>query len=473
MSGLYLKCASAHTCVNSSYTIFTFSRYIQHASNHLTNMPLDQIKVDIDNLTVGMYVSRLDRPWINTPFPLQGYYIREFDDISTLRHYCDYVYIDIRRGKSPVDPAFLQTLDTQVSTEKPSAGQSGKIIKAKKLKTKKGVYKQTTSPRHEVKNALKIKNLADLAISYIEIAMKNNEQLPLEETRKVVSVMVQDIIRNPDAFIWLNKIKNKDEHLYGHTVRASIWAVALGRHMGLSTQALNNLAMGIMISDVGKCKLPDNLLKQDPSDMSADDLIRYQTHVLKALKILKQSSTPLDKQVLAIVANMHERHNGSGYPRGISAEQIPYLAKIAGIASTYDEMTFPRNNEFGLSPSDTIFKLYNMIDQEFQQDLVEEFIRAIGIYPAGSLVELSTGETAMVLEQNPERKLRPSIIILLNEDRKPYRKYKIVDMMKKQERKGLQLDILYSLPIGSYGADPASIYSSVFTSRWPFTNIAC
>ena len=73
-------------------------------------MALDQIKVDINDLTAGMYVSKLDRPWINTPFPIQGYYIKNTDDINAIRKYCKFVYIDIRRGKSPIDPILLQTL---------------------------------------------------------------------------------------------------------------------------------------------------------------------------------------------------------------------------------------------------------------------------------------------------------------------------------------------------------------------------
>jgi HD-GYP domain-containing protein (c-di-GMP phosphodiesterase class II) len=435
-------------------------------------MPLDQIKVDIDNLTTGMYVSRLDRPWIDTPFPLQGYYIREIQDISALRQYCSYVYIDIRRGKSPVDPDFLQTLDSSAQVKKVAQGATGAksagTIRAKKLKTRKGIYKQTTSAKNEVKNALKMKRLADLAVSYIDVALRNNELLPIAETRKVVSVMVRDIIRNPDAFIWLNKIRDKDQALYGHTVRTTIWAVSLGRHMGISTEALNNLAMGIMISDVGKTRLPDYLLKKDKMDFSDDELTLYQSHVAKALEMVKQAEQ-LDKQILGVVANMHERHDGSGYPRRLTGNQIPYLAKIAGIASAYDELTFPRATEFGLSPSDAISRLYRMSDRQFQQDLVEEFIQAIGIYPAGTLVELSTGETAMVLEQNPDRKLRPSVILILDEERKPYKKYKTLDMMKNDTRHGVQLDILYSLPIGSYGADPAAIYASAFTSRWHFS----
>lgn len=431
-------------------------------------MPVDQIKVDIDDLTTGMYVSRLDRPWINTPFPLQGYYIRTSEDIRILRQYCHYVYVDIRRGKSPVDTDILQTLDS--SNTKPIVDKTApkrRQFKAKPLLAKRNVYQQTSTPKQEVKNALKMKELAELAVSYIDVALKKHNSLPMQETRKVVAVMVNDIVKNPDAFIWLTKIKNKSNSLYGHTVRTAIWAVSLGRHMGVSIQALNHLALGIMISEVGKTHLPQEILTKDKSQLSAEELELYQSHVNKALLMLK-SSRSIDKQVLGIVANLHERHDGSGYPRGIQGDKIPYLAKIAGVASYYDELTFPLHKEFGLSPSDGIATLYRQIDILFQKDLVEEFIQAIGIYPAGTLVELSSGETAMVLEQNPERKLRPKVILLLDSEKRTYKKYKVLDLMKYEGRQP-SVDIVYSLPMGSYGADPATIYETAFVSRWPFS----
>ena len=431
-------------------------------------MTLDHIKLDIDELTTGMYVSRLDRPWIETPFPLQGYYIKKDSDISSLQKYCKYVYIDIRRGKSPVDPVFLQTLDNSVSHAEPQK-TSVKGVKAKKLKAKKGLYRLTSTPKKEVKNALKMQELALLALSYIQQAAENNAPIPLKETMNVVSIMVENIIKNPDAFLWLTKIKDKDTHLYGHTVRTTIWSIALGRHLGLSIQALNNLAMGIMLSEVGKTRLSDELLSKDSYLRSYEETQEYQKHVSYALEMLKSSGEE-NTQVLSVIASIHERNDGSGYPRNLTGDEIPYLAKIAGIASYYDEITYPRNGEFGLSPTDGIAQLYRMINLEFQKDLVEEFIQAVGIYPAGTLVELSTSETAMVLEQNSERRLRPKVILLLDEEKNPYNKNKTIDLMKKEYTKdGRQLDITYSLPMGAYGADPVSVYDRAFASKWSFS----
>lgn len=432
------------------------------------SMTVDQIKIELDDLRTGMYVSRLDRPWIETPFPLQGYYVKKERDISELKKYCQYVYIDIRRGKSHVDPVLLQTIDNSVSRNKPRRALLQQV-KSKKLESRKGEYKQTSTPKKEVKNALKMQELATLALSYIKQASINNAPIPLKETMKVVSIMVENIIKNPDAFLWLTKIKDKSSHLYGHTVRTTIWAVALGRHMGLSVEALNNLAMGIMLSEVGKTRLSDELLARDSCSLTYKETKKYQSHVSSALEMLKSSGEQND-QVLSIVAGMHERNNGSGYPRNLTGNSIPYLAKIAGIASYYDELTYPHNGKFALSPTDGIAHLYKMINQEFQKDLVEEFIQAVGIYPAGTLVELSTSETAMVLEQNPERRLRPKVILLLDADKKPYKRQKTLNLMKKEYTKdGIQLDIAYSLPMGAYGADPVSIYDRAFTSKWSFS----
>ena len=427
-------------------------------------MPLDQIKVDIDDLALGMYVSRLDRPWIETPFPLQGYYIKETEDISNLRTYCSYVYIDIRRGKSPIDPVFLENLDSSVTTSRKK-----RPVSAKKLKARKGVYKHTSSPAREVKSARKIHEMAIMAASYIDHALKTHSEIPVAETKKVVYQLVDRVIKNPDAYLWLTKIRNKDSRLYGQSVRITIWAVSLGRHLGISRDALNNLAVGIMLSNVGKTRLTESLLRKETSDMTLDELETFQGHVTHAVRLLK-NNTALDKQSLGIVMNMHERHDGTGYPRGLMGDEIPYLAKLAGIASAYDELTFPVNTEFGLSPSDAIAKLYRTINQSFQKDLVEEFIQAIGIYPAGTLVELSTSETAMVLEQNSERRLRPKVLLLLDSEKRMYKKFKTLDLMKKETTpEGIRLEITYSLPIGSYGADPEMIYEKAFSSRWPFS----
>ena len=253
-------------------------------------MAVDQIKVDIDDLTTGMYVSRLDRPWIETPFPLQGYYIKHSSDITSLRQYCKYVYIDIRRGKSPVDAVFLQTLESSVSTSPKAARQAIKGVRAKKLKTRKGAYKYATSPKKEVKNAKKMKEMAELTMAYIEQAVRSHSELPIDETRQVASKMVDNIIKNPDAFIWLTKIRDKDSHLYGHAVRVTIWSISLGRHLGLSVRALNQLAMGAMLSEVGKLVIEEHLLQKDVFDMSINEFEQYQKHVHYALEVLKDLS---------------------------------------------------------------------------------------------------------------------------------------------------------------------------------------
>lgn len=426
-------------------------------------MALDQIKVDINDLTAGMYVSRLDRPWINTPFPIQGYYIKNTEDINAIRKYCLYVYIDIRRGKSPLDPVLLQT----IGEGRKSAIQTNPVSRKNiRVKACSGVYKNTTSPRKAVSSACKIQDLALAASMHIQHSIQNGGMINIPETKQIVEVMVNHVIRNPDAFVWLNKIKNRDAYLYGHVVRSTLWAISVARHLGMSRGAMNTLSLSIMLSDVGKLKLGEELLRKDISERSASEQAEYQKHVEYTIETLRKNGN-VEPRVLAVIANMHEREDGSGYPRNLTGDQIPLLAKVAGISTYYDEITFPREDGYGLTPSDAMASIYRMRETKFNPQLVEEFIQAIGIYPAGTLVELSTRQTAMILEQNPERKLRPKVVLLLDEERNPYNKFKLIDLMKKEyTRDGLPIDIAYSLPIGSYGADPVDIYNTLFKKSW-------
>ena len=426
-------------------------------------MALDQIKVDINDLTAGMYVSKLDRPWINTPFPIQGYYIKNTDDINAIRKYCKFVYIDIRRGKSPIDPILLQTLGPDSRNVIQTNPNSRQRIKARSGAT---VYKNTTSPRKEVASACKIQELAIAASAHIRHSIQSGGMINVPETKRIVEVMVDHIIRNPDAFVWLNKIKNRDSYLYGHVVRSTLWAISMARHLGMSRSAMNTLSLAMMLSDVGKLKLPDTLLNKDTSERSGSEEMEYRKHVEYAIESLRKNGE-VEPRVLAVIANMFEREDGSGYPRKLTGEQIPVLAKVAGISSYYDELTFPREDNYGLTPSDAMASLYRMRETKFNPQLVEEFIQAIGIYPAGTLVELSTRQTAMILEQNRERKLRPKVVLLLDEERNPYTRFKLVDLMKKEYTSdGMPIDIAYSLPIGAYGADPVEIYNAIFKKTW-------
>ena len=382
-------------------------------------MKYNQVKVNVRELVIGMYVARLDRPWVGTPFPIQGFHIRNIEEIDTLSHHCKYVFVDVERNNIPRGLG-KRSLQSQLKSSASTKGASF----AKGSTT----YKRTFPIRKEIQTATNLHNEVSVAVDHVMDSLRNGEPLNLVEIKNAANKMVESITRNPDALVWVCKIKDKDEHTYRHSVRASVWAIAYGRHLCLSKTDLQTLALGVLLSKVGKTKLPSELIT-DSSLLMADDIRLMRKYVEYGVEIL--NATPgISPEVISIVWGHNERHDGSGYPRRLCGDQIPMLAKIAGIVDYYETLTNPRPDKKALSSSQAMAKLHDLRGSLFQSEVVEEFIRAIGIYPTGTIVQLSSGEVGVITEQNPERRLRPVVTLVLDENKRPVRGKHIINLLK-------------------------------------------
>ncbi|MBP6723716.1 MAG: HD-GYP domain-containing protein, partial [Halioglobus sp.] len=217
-----------------------------------------------------------------------------------------------------------------------------------------------------------------------------------------------------------------DQYAYQHSLSASIWAVALGRQLGLPRHDLRSLAMGCMLMDVGKLRVDPSLL-QAPRPLSESEADRMREHVAHGVDIVRESGM-MNQDVIDIVAHHHERFDGSGYPQGLAGDQVPAFARIAAIVDTYDAVTSTRSHAPAVSPSDAIKLLYQSRNIEFQAELVEVFIQAVGIYPAGTIVELTTGEVGVVVSEYRTRRLKPKVLMLLDQRKYRLREPKMVDL---------------------------------------------
>ncbi|MGE0371969.1 MAG: HD-GYP domain-containing protein [Gammaproteobacteria bacterium] len=402
-----------------------------------------QERVNVRDLVLGMYVARLDRPWIGTPFPIQGFHIKSFDEIRTLGSYCRYVYIDVVKSKVEVatDPK-----------RKPARSGPREPRTYVNLKTNESNYPRTKSIKQEIPAAGNLHRDVAAAVDSVMNQIASGRPANIPATRKVANRMVDSILRNPDASIWIARVRDKDTYTYGHCVRSSIWAISFGRHLGLRKERLENLAMGVLLSEVGYTRLPTEILTKKER-LTAEELEVMKRHVEYSVEILK-GIQGINEDILWTVRTHHERYNGTGFPKGLRGNQLPLLGKIAGIVDFYDSVTAPRYDEEALSPAAAMALLHNMRDEEFQTELVEEFIQAIGIYPTGTLIELSTGEVGIITEQNTDRRLRPKIMLILDRDKQPVKKATEIDLLVyTTDGDGNPVDIHKSLPDGAYGID--------------------
>jgi HD-GYP domain-containing protein (c-di-GMP phosphodiesterase class II) len=280
--------------------------------------------------------------------------------------------------------------------------------------------------------------------------------LDMVRVKKSVEPMIESISRNPDACIWLARMKQEDQYTYQHSLGASIWAVALGRQLGLPKSDLRSLAIGGMLFDVGKLGVEPELLNtQQP--LTDDEFQRVRDHVKMGVEMIEGSGL-MNQDVIDMITYHHERHDGSGYPEGVRGDDIPVFARIAAIVDCYDAITSHRSYARAIPPSTAIKMLYEWKDIDFQGELVEEFIQAVGIYPAGTLVELSSGEVAVVVAEYRTRRLRPQVMVLLDANKQALAEIKTIDLLNQKETAGGEpLDITSSLEPDAYGIDMTAI----------------
>jgi HD-GYP domain-containing protein (c-di-GMP phosphodiesterase class II) len=397
---------------------------------------LNILRVQSKDLYIGMFVSALDRPWLGTPFLTQGFYIDSREDIDRVREYCEFVLVDSR--KSRFMGAELK-VNTYLRHPVPQKGE--KLDNRPRLAPEQIFHSRSIEP-------------------YRDDTAWEEEQPKAQQALDTLLLDVNDIytevIEGGNIDVWVSRLKKHDEYTYQHSLGAAIWSVSLGRQLGLPKRDLRSLAMGCLLMDVGKLRVEPKLL-QATRELNMEEAAEIASHVGYSLDIITQSGIT-NQDVIDMVAHHHERFDGSGYPDGLKEDMIPTFARIAAIVDTYDAVTSKREYAEAISPPDAIKLLYKSRDVDFQAELVEAFIQAVGIYPAGTLVELSSGEVAVVVAEYRARRLRPKVMVLLDNDKNKLKKSVIVDLCEaSQNDDAPALSIVKGLDPDVYGIDLARI----------------
>jgi putative nucleotidyltransferase with HDIG domain len=407
-----------------------------------------EVRITVQGLTLGMYVSRLDRPWLETAFLMQGLKITSEDEIATLQRICNHVWIDVLLGTAP-NPRFLAFAE-------PAAVRQSRVA-AEIEALRQAQWTPQVEMQDELAQAEAVHATLEASIDEVMTDLHNGKRLDLEKLKDGVAAMIDSILRNPTAFVWLKEMKRRDNYAYQHAMGCAIWSASFGRHLGLERAELELLALGGLLCDVGKTRMPMELLnKRTPLTVPEVELVRQ--HVQHGLEIV--DSTPgLSPKIREIVATHHERHDGSGYPWGLQGSDIPIFGRIMGIVDSYDAMTCLRPYAESRSPHQAVNELYQQRDKLFQPELVEQFIQNCGIYPTGSLVELSNGQVAVVTDVHSLKRLRPRVMLLLDADKTPLQQFRVLDLGEvERDDAGRPLSVKTGLPTGAYGIDPVELF---------------
>lgn len=439
-----------------------------------------QQKIAVSELSRGMFVSGLDRPWTQTPFPLQGFYIRDLEEIKELKIHCQHVYIDVRKGNVPAKITLRQFKvdDNGVAWGKKTRMRRAILAETAPISVRRDLYKVSKPIEKELAGAKQLYRQVGCAIDLVQQQIENGDPgHAIQETKVAASQMVDSLLRSPDAFTWLSRVKQKDQHTYSHSLRSAVWAILFGRYIGLSKKDLDTLALGVLLKDLGKIHLPQALLT---NRRSSTDEEKYQMFVEYGVDILRKFHD-VPARVISVVKTHCERIDGSGFPAQLQGNKIPLLGKIAGLVSYYDDIVNQRGRLEPLPPSKAVAQLYELRGNKFQQDLVVEFIRAIGLYPTGTVVELSSGEVGVVVEQNFERRLKPVVMVVTDAIQLPLDKPYLLDIAA-EEKTSSKSDkakirhghgnidsqltcIVKDIPAGAYDINVANILDEYIRQR--------
>ena len=430
-------------------------------------MEIEERQLQVHELRVGMFVCRLDRPWTETPFALQGFMIRDQAQVERLAQYCRSVWIDVLKSNAAEPMPALQRLTPGPSAGAVAAagtGASGAIAAIATSSSREAgwlaaiEYPREVTVEDELPHATTAMETVSERASEILDSLRSGRNVSREQVTAAVEPVVASLVRNPDAFFWLETLRKRDDYAYGHAINCCALAAAFGRYLGFPEMVLHDLATGGMLLDIGMTRVPAELLQRE-GPLGAEDMRRVRGHVEEGLKLYDESGFG-NEDVRTMLRTHHERFDASGYPAGVPIRQIPLLGRIAGIVDSFDAMTSVRPFRPALSRSAALQVLYRERGHLYQPELVEQFVQCLGVYPVGTLVELSTGEVGIVMAQNPTRRLRPKLMLLTNPDKRLRENFLSLDLltMRYGEVEDSDVLIVRSLDPGAYGLEPTELY---------------
>jgi len=389
---------------------------------------LSTIKIHISELKIGMFVSKLDRDWQETPFLMQGFMIESLDDIDTVAEFSQYVWIDAVR-------------DEWIPPEQ--RGVSGSAIP--KVKT----YINKIEAQKEHQAALGVFREAKKLTKTLLDDVRLGGVVNTEQAKATVKDCVSSILRNADALIWMSKMRNEDEYTAEHCLNVCILAIAFGRHLGMSEAELEKLGLCGLLHDVGKMRVPPQILNKR-EELSEKEFNIIKAHTVHGRNLL-MSSPGVPNSTVDVAYSHHERVDGSGYPRKLKASGISDFARIIGIVDAYDAMTGDRCYSRAIPGTEALKRIFHDRGTHFDERLALEFIKCVGLYPPGSLVELVNGLVGIVLESNHKYRHLPKIIVVKDLN-KPLDKERIINL-NEVEQKNLDKSFLIKRALcdGSYG----------------------
>ena len=391
-------------------------------------------RLHVSHLELGMYICELDRPWRQTDFLFQGFPLLKLEHIQAVRERCDYVFVDDTRR------VLLDQGQVIVPTATP--------LRVTRTMTRIPLAL-------EVQEAQEAYRSSALVLDQVLSDVQLGRPIDTKACQALVKRNLESMLRNESAMLWLARLKSQDLYTSLHCLSVSILAMGFGTHLGLPDEKIELLGLAGLLHDVGKMKIDPAILNK-PGKLTQEEFEHIKLHPSFGYQALC-SQDDIPAAAVQAAHGHHERLDGRGYPQGLDGYQIPFITRVVTIVDAFDAITSHRAYD-DARPIQTAYDvLRSGADKQFDGALVHEFIRWLGVFPVGTLVELHTGEVALVLEKHPQLHLRPKVVVLRDANKAPCEPRYLDLSQLTVDVDGTPYRISLGISDGSYGlyiADP-------------------
>ena len=353
-------------------------------------------KISIQQLKPGMFIHDINCVWMEHPFLVGTLKIK---NDQTIKKIADLgvreVYIDTLKGLDVIDAPTEAEVNAEIEHKMLAMVQQTKPITT------------TSTLSEELERSRKVYSEANKIISNIMHDVRIGKQIEVERIDPVVEKMANSILRNKDALLSLCRIKNKDDYTFLNSVSVGALLISFAHALDFKRDEIKQLGIGGMLHDIGKTKVPNEILNK-PGALTEEEFVIMKSHVVHGCSILRKS--PGIAQVsFDVAAQHHERFDGSGYPLGLKNAEMSVYGQMAAIVDVYDAITADRCYHKGMEPTVAVRKMFEWSKFHFNPKLLRTFIRTVGIYPVGTLVMLESGKIGVVIEQCETDMTRPLV----------------------------------------------------------------
>lgn len=373
-------------------------------------------KIPTEYVKPGMFIHDLNVDWMDHPFVRNKFIIQNDEEIAKITATgVREVYIDTERGLDLADAPTIEEVNAELDADLLRIAEApSPIIKV--------------SYAEEISRAKKIHLQATNAVKTVMRDVRMGQAIQMENVANVVEDITESVLRNSGALVGLTAIKDKDEYTFLHSVSVCTLMVTFAQSMGLDRELIRLAGIGGLLHDTGKMKVPNEILNK-PGRLTEAEFAKMRTHPEEGWKILKEiegmEAIPLD-----ITLHHHERMDGTGYPHKLPGSEISQMAQMAAVVDVYDAITSDRCYHVGMPATEGLRKLWEWSKFHFNPELVQAFMRTVGIYPVGTLVRLESGRLGVVLEQNEGSLLQPKLKVVFSTKSNTYITPTIVDLAR-------------------------------------------